>query len=46
MNVGSKAGDSSPDCCKINESSYHYHVKDGYIHPTGVSHKIYDKASL
>ena len=37
-----EACDCSPDCCKTNDTSYHFHIGEICFHPSGSKHKICD----
>ncbi len=43
MMIESTACDCSPDCCKVNDTTYHYHVEEDCVHPNGFIHKTCDK---
>ncbi len=46
MSIGSKACDCSPECCKVNDTTYHYHVEEDCVHPNGFIHKTCENDSL
>ena len=37
-----EACDCSPDCCKTNDTSYHFHIGKNCFHPSGSKHEICD----
>jgi len=44
MMIESTACDCSPDCCKVNDTTYHYHVEEDCVHPNGFIHKLVSRA--
>jgi hypothetical protein len=45
MMIENTTCDCSPDCCKVNDTTYHYHVEEDCIHPNGFIHKTCDDKS-
>jgi hypothetical protein len=46
MVVERTACDCSPECCKANDTSNHYHIGEDCFHSNEFSHKTCDDDSL